>query len=154
MSLPTASAPDHVTVSHCLLDADGRVLAAHDAERPYYAASTIKLHVLLAALQASDRGALELDRAVPATRTFTGAGGAWFTLGGGHLDPTHPTDGEPVTVRDLLARLIDRSSNEATNQVVELVGLEAVADGIARLGLTATRVERPVSYTHLRAHET
>lgn len=142
MTLPTAAAPDRISVSHCLVDAQGRVLSAQQAERPYYAASTIKLHVLLAALRAAEQGRIDLGAQLPATRTFTGADGRPFTLDGDHLDPTHPADGAPIEVAELLRRMIDRSSNEATDQVIELVGLDAVAAGIAHLGLGATRVER------------
>lgn len=142
MPIPTAAAPDHVAVSACLLDAEGTVLATDDADRPYYAASTIKLHVLLAALRASEAGTLDLDESVPATCTFTGADGAPFALGGDHLDRTHPADGQPVRPRELLTRMIDRSSNEATDHVIELIGLDAVAETIRSLGLAATRVER------------
>ena len=142
MSLPTAAAPEEIAVSHCLLDARAEVLDADGAERPYYAASTIKLHVLLAALREAAAGRLDLSRTVPATRTFIGTDGAPFTLGGDHLDPTHPAEGQPVAVRDLLRRMIDRSSNEATDHVVELVGLDAVAATIRALGLRNTRVER------------
>lgn len=142
MPIPTADAPDQVSLSHCLLDADANVLSSADAQQPYYAASTIKLHVMLAVLRAADRGTVDLDEAVTATRRFTGADGTTFTLGGDHLDPTHPTDGELVGMRELLQRMIDRSSNEATNHLVELVGLGAVTEAIADLGLEATRVER------------
>ena len=38
--------------------------------------------------------------------------------------------------------MIDRSSNEATDQLLELVGLDAVAAVVGELGLGATRVER------------
>ena len=126
MSLPTAAAPDHVTIAHCLLNPDGTVLSAAAAEGPFYAASTIKLHVLLAALRAADAGAFDLDQEVPATRTFTGGDGRPFTLGGDHLDATHPADGEMVALRELLRRMIDRSSNEATDHVIEIIGLAAV----------------------------
>lgn len=142
MSLPTAAPPERSTVSHCLLDARGAVLDAGDAERPYYAASTIKLHVLLAALRAAAEGALDLAATVPATRTFTGSDGAPFALGGEHLDPGHPAEGRPVAVGELLRRMIDRSSNEATDHVLELTGLDAVAATIGALGLRGTRVER------------
>src|SRR5699024_265544 len=142
MSLPTAAPPEEIAVSHCLLDARGEVLDADAAERPYYAASTIKLHVLLAALREAAAGRLDLSATVRATRTFTGSDGAPFTLGGDHLDPTHPAEGEPVAVRDLLRRMIDRSSNEATDHVAELVGLDAIAATIGALGLRGTRVER------------
>ncbi|MFC7375545.1 MULTISPECIES: serine hydrolase [unclassified Brachybacterium] len=142
MSIPTAPVPDQASVSHCLLDAHGRELSAVGAEHPYYAASTIKLHVLCAALFAADRGELDLDATVGSARTFTGADGQAFTLGGDHLDPTHPGEGERIAVRELAVRMIDRSSNEATNHLVELIGLDAVAAAIKDLGLTATRVER------------
>lgn len=142
MSIPTVAAPEEIAVSHCLLDAHGSVLDAQGADRPHYAASTIKLHVLLAALREADQGKLDLSSRVPATRTFTGANGAPFTLGGDHLDPTHPDEGAPVEVRELLRRMIDRSSNEATDHLIELVGLDAVEATITGLGLRGTRVER------------
>lgn len=142
MSLPTAAAPTEVRLAHCLLDADGAVLSAARAEEPFYAASTIKLHVLLAVLRAAEQGELDLAAELPATCTFTGADGEEFTLSGGHLDPTHPEPGTKLALRDLATRMIDRSSNEATDQLLELVGLDAVAAVVGKLGLTATRVER------------
>ena len=153
MSIPTAAAPTQPTLAYALADARGQLLAAERADHPFYAASTIKLHVLLAALQAADgTGAgedgpgdeplLDLDQSVPATRTFLGADGKPFTLGGDHLDATHPAERSPVTVRELLRRMIDRSSNEATDHVLTLIGLDAVAEAIAGLGLSGTRVER------------
>lgn len=143
-ALPTARIEDVPHVAFCLLDARGRVLAARDADRPFYAASTIKLHVLLAALRRADQGLLDLAAEVPATRTFRGHDGAPFTLDGDHLDPTHPEPGTPIAVGALLRRMIDRSSNEATDTVLELIGVPAVARTIADLGLRATRVERPI----------
>ena len=111
MSLPTAAAPTEVRLAHCLLYADGAVLSASRADDPFYAASTIKLHVLLAVLRAAEQGELDLDAELPATRTFTGADGEEFTLSGDHLDPTHPEPGAPIALRDLATRMIDRSSN-------------------------------------------
>ncbi|MDN5901378.1 MAG: class A beta-lactamase-related serine hydrolase [Brachybacterium sp.] len=142
MSLPTAAAPEESAVSHCLLDAHGSVLDAQGADRPYYAASTIKLHVLLAALREAGTGRLDLTASVPAIRSFTGANGAPFTLGGDHLDPMYPAEGAPVEVQELLRRMIDRSSNEATDHVIELLGLDSVEATIIGLGLRSTRVER------------
>src|SRR5699024_4097637 len=54
MSIPTAAAPTQPTLAYALADARGQLLAAERADHPFYAASTIKLHVLLAALQAAD----------------------------------------------------------------------------------------------------
>lgn len=140
--IPTAALPAERRVALALAGTDGTLLQAEDPHRPFYSASTIKLHVLLAVLHAAAAGTLDLDRAEQATRTFTGVDGAPFTLFGDHLDPTHPAEGQPITVRELAVRMIDRSSNEATDHLIELVGLPAVATAIARLGLTATRVER------------
>ena len=142
MPIPTAAAPRARALAFALTDADGQILAARDADRPFYAASTIKLHVMLAALRAAADGHLDLEADVPATRTFTGVDGEAFTLGGDHLDPTHPDDGDLIAVGELLTRMIDRSSNEATDHLVELIGLDAVAAGVASLHLTGTRVER------------
>lgn len=70
MTLPTAAPPADVRLAHCLLDAQGTVLSAHAPDLPFYAASTIKLHVLLAALRAADEGRLDVMAEVPAARTF------------------------------------------------------------------------------------
>lgn len=142
MALPTAAPPADRRIAWCLHGADGTLLEAEDAARPFYAASTIKLHVLAAVLRAADAGRLDLTRTVPATRTFTGDDGAAFTLGGDHLDPTHPADGHPVALDELAIRMIALSSNEATDHLLEIVGLGAVAAEVTRLGLAATRVER------------
>ena len=142
MRIPTAAAPEHRALAFVLTDASGQILAARDADRPFYAASTIKLHVMLAALRSATDGRLDLEADVLATRTFTGVDGESFTLGGDHLDPTHPPDGDPIAVGELLTRMIDRSSNEATDHIIELIGWEAVASGIASLHLASTRVER------------
>lgn len=148
-AIPTAAVPTSTAVAHCLLDADGEVLAAEQPDRPFYAASTIKLHVLAAALHAVGTGDLAFEQEHRSRRSFRGADGAEFTLGGDHLDPTHPADGAPITVRELMVRMIDRSSNEATDHLVQLLGagdpqagLEAVGAQIQRLGLQGTRVGR------------
>ena len=138
------SVPETPHIAFTLLDENGTLLAARQEHRPFYAASTIKLHVLIAALRAVDAGRLDLDATVPATRASTGRDGRVFTLDGDHLDPTHPADGTPIRIRDLFHRMIDRSSNEATNAVIDLIGLEAIDALLAELGLTATRIERRI----------
>ena len=79
MSLSTAAPPTERHVAIALAGADGSLLHSQDPDRPFYAASTIKLHVLMAVLNAVDAGHLDLDRTEPARRTFTGVDGAPFT---------------------------------------------------------------------------
>ena len=50
-------------IAYCLTAMDGTVLAQRDADLPFYSASTIKLGVLVAVIQAVERGALDLDLA-------------------------------------------------------------------------------------------
>ena len=132
-------APDEPHISIALTDASGRVLFARDAERPYYAASTMKLAVLLAATSAVAEGRLSLEQELPVSRTFTGADGTPFVLEGDHVDPELPPPGTPMTLAGHLDAMVTRSSNEATNTVMELVGIPAVAQVATACGV---RVER------------
>jgi beta-lactamase class A len=142
--LPTAARPASEHVTHCLLDAQGAVLSAAEGTRRLYAASTIKLHVLWAALRACERAELRPGDTVAVRRSFRGAGGDVFALHGEHLDPTHPADGTRLSIAELMRRMIDRSSNEATNHLIEMLGLRRVAEGVDELGLSATSVRRMI----------
>lgn len=139
MSRTRPPAPSEPHISVALTDASGRVVFARDTDRPYYAASTMKLAVLLAASERITRGELSLDEELPVSRTFTGADGTPFTLDGDHLDDDLPPPGTPMVLAEHLEVMISRSSNEATNTVMELVGLPAVAEVAADVGI---RVER------------
>ena len=86
--MPVADAGAEPLIAWALVDADGTVLAEHESARPFYAASTIKLHVLLAVLRAADAGTLDLDHEETSRHTFTGVDGRPFTLDGDHVDPT------------------------------------------------------------------
>src|SRR5699024_4641483 len=96
-------------ISVHLTDAAGRTLFARDADRPYYAASTMKLAVLIAASTAVADGRLSLADELPARRTFTGSGGTPFALEGDHLDPLLPAEGTPMTLAKMLEATITRS---------------------------------------------
>lgn len=130
-------------ISFTCTDATGTVIAARDEYRPYYAASTMKVAVLLTALRRVAAGSLDLAAPVTATATFTGHGAA-FTLDGDHLDEKFPPPGTELTVAQVLTPMITRSTNEATNLAIQLVGLEAIGQVVADLELVATRVERMI----------
>lgn len=135
-------APDEPRIGVSFTDAAGTTLFARDADRPFYAASTMKLAVLLAASRRVAGGGLSLDEQIPVSRTFTGADGAPFVLSGDHLDPQLPAPGTPMTLAEMLDVMITRSSNEATNAVMERIGLSAVAEAATAAGAGHTRVER------------
>lgn len=132
-------APDEPHISVVLSDANGRVLFARGPERIYYAASTMKLAVLLAATRRVADGVLSLEQEVPTSRSFTSTEGTPFVLDGDHVDPRLPPPGTPLPLAGHLDAMITRSSNEATNSVMELVGVPAVAEVASACGV---RVER------------
>lgn len=144
MSVKSEYSDGNPAVSFCLLDGGGRVVAERDSGRRYYAASTIKLAVLLAAMRQVDAGTRSLDEMVTARRTFTSAqpGAGEFTLTPEDGDEQFPPDGTPLRFGEVLDRMIYRSSNEATNMTVELVGLDAVSETITDAGLVSTKMMR------------
>ncbi|GIJ23974.1 serine hydrolase [Micromonospora lutea] len=102
------------------------------ADVTHYAASTMKLAVLAALHRAAEAGRLDLDAPVDVVNRFTSArpdappyscrraydndGAVWDRLGA------------QASLRWLAERMIVRSSNLATNLVIEHVGLPAVAE--------------------------
>jgi len=118
-----------------------------NADTSFHAASTMKIAVMIQLFRAVDAGTVSLDQPVTLENRFRSiVDGSPYTL-----DPKDDSDsglyakvGQPVTVRELLDRMIQRSSNLATNTVIDLVGA-ARADSTAHaLGATRMRVLRGV----------
>ena len=132
------------TIAYCLTAMDGTVLAQRDADLSFYSASTIKLGVLVAVIQAVERGALDLAQPVAAAHTFpSGAGGGeTFSFEPGERDAGMPSPGTPMPLRAVLRRMVTVSSNEATNLAVQLVGLPAVNAALAACGAGSSRMDR------------
>lgn len=112
------------------------------------AASTMKLSVLVAAYRLADAGRLDLDVAVPVHDEFASADGRSVF----RVDTEEDGDDQPwqwlggtVTLRWLMQRMIVRSSNLATDLVLEQVGYEPVAEAWRVCGATRSVVERPIN---------
>ncbi len=118
-----------------------------DADRSLHAASTMKVPVLLALFHAVDRGALRLDQPVPVRNEFASiVDGSPFSL-----DPAEDGDAELYAavgstrpLAELAQRMIVRSSNLATNLLIELVGAPHVMELMRALGAHDIRVLRGV----------
>lgn len=115
-------------------------------ERTHYAASTMKLAVLIAAHRAEAAGDADLDEPVRVHADFaSGDGVSRFEADEEEDgdDQTWARLGAEVPLRWLLRRMIVRSGNLATNLVIERLGFDAVAaawqvcgarhSGVARL---------------------
>ncbi|HWV78150.1 MAG TPA: serine hydrolase [Isoptericola sp.] len=134
-------------VAYQVRRAGGEVLAERDADAPFYAASTVKLAVLVAAARALDAGELTLDEEVASTDTFRSQvpGEPDYRIEPDDLDPGMPPPGTFMPVGLVVERMIVVSSNEATNMVIDLVGLDACNRALADVGAAGSVVGRKYS---------
>ncbi|HUQ19383.1 MAG TPA: serine hydrolase [Gemmatimonadaceae bacterium] len=117
------------------------------ADTAFHAASTMKIPVMIEVLRRAQQGAFSLDQGILLINQFRSlADGSPFTLDAKEDgDSTLYTRvGQRVPVRELLQLMIVRSSNLATNQLIELVGASHVTAGAHQLGATRTQVLRGV----------
>ena len=113
----------------------------------FHAASTMKVPVMIELVRQAESGALALDQRVLLVNQFGSiVDGSPFSL-----DPGDDSDsamyarvGERVPVRELMERMITRSSNLSTNAVIALVGATHVDSLAHALGATHMRVLRGV----------
>ena len=113
----------------------------------FHAASTMKIPVMIEVLKRSQEGAFGLDQEVLLVNQFASlADGSPFSLNAADDGDTtlYAKVGERVSVRELIRRMITRSSNLATNELIELVGAANVTAGAHRLGATRISVLRGV----------
>lgn len=130
-------------VAFCVRRAGGPVLAERLAGERFYAASTVKLAVLVAAARALETGAVTLETSLTSTDTFHSQvpGAPDFSIIPDDVDEGMPAPGTPMPFADVVERMIVVSSNEATNMVTDLVGLDAVQAVLADAGATSTTYE-------------
>lgn len=113
----------------------------------FHAASTMKVPVMLGIFEAVTRGELRLDQQVRVRNEFTSIfDGSKFAL-----DSKEDSDAElytrvgtDVTLEELVRRMIDRSSNLATNLVIELIGAPRIMTLMKSIGANDVQVLRGV----------
>jgi beta-lactamase class A len=113
----------------------------------FHAASTMKIPVMIEVLKRAQAGAFALDQEILLVNKFASlADGSPFSLDMGDDGDSvlYGKIGERVTVRELLRRMITRSSNLATNQLIELVGAANVTATAHSLGARRLSVLRGV----------
>lgn len=148
-ALPSAleALPPHGRFSVWWGPLDGDPWLCRDDEAQHYAASTMKLALVLAAYRLADAGELDLDQPVSVHDGFSSAAG----VGTFTMDRVDDADPEPwrrlgtaVALRWLCHRALVRSSNLATNLVLEQVGVAPVAATLAEVGATRSVVRRGI----------
>jgi beta-lactamase class A len=123
-------------IAYCVRRASGAVLAERLADMEFYAASTVKLAVLVAAARALEAGTVSLETSLPSADTFQSEapGAPDFHIDPDDLDEGMPPPGTPMPLADVIERMVVVSSNEATNMVVELLGRKYSDLAAAALG--------------------
>ncbi|MFI5255846.1 MAG: serine hydrolase [Gemmatimonadales bacterium] len=117
------------------------------ADVEFHAASTMKIPVMLEVLRDVEAGQLGLDQGILLVNRFHSIvdGSAYSLDAGDDSDSLMYTRiGQRVPVRELLERMIVRSSNLATNALVALVGADRANGTAHSLGASRIHVLRGV----------
>lgn len=118
-----------------------------EADRSFHAASTMKVPVMVEFFRQVDAGTLSLDQPIPLVNQFRSiVDGSPYVL-----EPKDDEDsalyaqiGKPVPARELIQRMITRSSNLATNSVIALVDPKRATQTLRALGAQQMTVLRGV----------
>jgi len=118
-----------------------------NADDSFHAASTMKVPVMIELFRQVDAGRLHLDQPVPLANRFTSiVDGSSFTLNEADDSDSaaYQLIGKHVTVAQLVEHMITRSSNLATNALIDLVGPKNANATAHALGARDIRVLRGV----------
>lgn len=118
-----------------------------NADDSFHAASTMKVPVLIELMRRVDAGALGLDQGILLVNQFGSiVDGSPYSLNASDDSDSsaYARIGSRVPVRELIDRMITRSSNLATNALIELVRADRVNATAHNLGARNIRVLRGV----------
>lgn len=120
---------------------------ARNEKVEFHAASTMKVPVMLGIFEAITRGELSLDQPVTVRNQFVSIldGSAYSLESREDSDPAlYDEIGRALPLENLVRRMIVRSSNLATNIVIELIGAKRVMALMKQIGANDIQVLRGV----------
>jgi beta-lactamase class A len=158
LSLLTSQAPGYDRVRSMIKDSgaevavafrtlDGREKLLLDADKPFHAASTMKVPVMIELFRQAEAGTLSLDDPLPIVNRFRSiVDGSPYTLSEGDDSDReiYAAEGKTMTLRQLCEAMITVSSNFATNLLIERLGVENIRKTTAALGAEGMQVLRGV----------
>jgi beta-lactamase class A len=118
-----------------------------NADESFHPASTFKVHVMMEVFRQAQEGLLSLDDRLPITNSFTSIAdeSKFSLLESDDAEQTlYPRIGESESIGELTRLMIVRSSNLATNILMEKIGTQNVNDSIQALGIQGVTVRRGV----------
>jgi beta-lactamase class A len=135
------------TIAVAVYDFETRQEVLINPDEAFHPASTIKVHVMIEVFRQAEQGEFALEDHVLITNSFTSiADGSKFSL---HADDDaeqtlYARVGATESIAELTRLMIVRSSNLATNILLEKVGAKNVNDFIQKLGIAGVSVRRGV----------
>jgi beta-lactamase class A len=126
---------------------DGRDELQIDPDKPFHAASTMKVPVMIELFRQAEAGVLSLDEQLPIRNEFHSiVDGSVYQLSVGDDSDSdvYARVGKTMSLRDLCEAMITVSSNFAANLLIERVGAENVRKTVTRLGAGGMVVLRGV----------
>jgi hypothetical protein len=128
-------------------DAETTIQWSFNADQYFHAASTMKLAVLLGVFRQIEHGDITLESPVHVRNRFTSiVNQEAFMLDLGHdADPdVYGHLGKTLTVRELAYWMITKSSNLATNLLVDIIGIPTIQQALFELEIDGIKVLRGV----------
>jgi len=126
---------------------DGRFELLIDADKPFHAASTMKVPVMIELYRQAKAGTVSLDAPLPIRNEFRSiVDGSPYKLSEGDDSDTlvYAAVGKTLTLAQLDEAMITVSSNFAANLLIEKLGVENIRATVTRLGATGMQVLRGV----------
>lgn len=117
------------------------------ADRPFHAASTIKVPILIALFGAIEKGRFELDdRLHVRNRFYSIVDGEPFAVSTSRDAnvTVHRAIGKTMKLGELAEHMIKTSSNLATNLLLDLIGIEEANAMLMELGIDGVELHRGV----------
>ena len=137
-------------VAVALHDYESGTEFALEGDRVFHAASTIKVAILLALYKLAEEGRVRLDDTLHVRNRFRSlAGGEVFRVAANRDGDgaVHRRVGRSMRVQELARAMITRSSNLATNLLLDHIGIEAVRSALAEAQIDGIEIARGVEDT-------
>ena len=148
--LKIAADAEFGAVAVALHDYESGLEFALEGDRVFHAASTIKVALLLAIYKLAGEGRLHLDDTLHVRNRFRSlADGGVFRVAANRDGDgaVHRRAGRSMRVRELARAMITRSSNLATNLLLDHIGIEAVRSALAEAQIDGIEIARGVEDT-------
>ena len=139
------AASEAETVGVAVIDLETGLTLGRNADVSMHAASTMKVPVMVALFEKIDRGELSLEEPIPVRNEFRSiVDGSTFAVESDSDMELHTLVGQSVTLENLMRRMIVRSSNLATNLLIDLAGPARIRELMHGLGAEGVVVLRGV----------